>query len=78
MIHYLSNKFTSFLKLIEKAKKIQELKLQKYGVGDRLNATMTKFVLTNIHGWKDKIETENTNINFEQPIISFFDSEDGN
>jgi len=27
----LSNKFTSFLKLIEKAKKIQEIKLKKYG-----------------------------------------------
>lgn len=54
LISYLCNKFTSFLKLIEKASKIQELKLQKYGVGDRLNATMTKFVLINKHDWSEK------------------------
>ena len=59
LISYLCNKFSSFLKLIEKAEKIQELKLQKYGVGDRLNATMTKFVLTNKHGWADRQENNN-------------------
>ena len=49
LIAYLSNKFTSFLKLIERAKKIQEIKLYKFGVGDQLNASMTKFVLINEH-----------------------------
>lgn len=58
LIGYLCRKFTSFLELIEKARKIQELKLQKYGVADRLNATMTKFVLTNKHGWSDKVENK--------------------
>ncbi len=48
-ISYLCKKFTSFSKLIEKAKKIQELKLYKYGVADRLNAQITKFVLINEH-----------------------------
>lgn len=56
LIAYLTHKFTSFSNLIDKAKKIQELKLQKYGVGDRLNATMTKFVLTNQHGWTEKVD----------------------
>lgn len=60
LISYLCKKFSSFLKLIEKAEKIQELKLQKYGVGDRLNATMTKFVLINNHGWTDKMQTDHT------------------
>lgn len=46
---YLCKKFTSFFKLIEKAKKIQELKLYKFGVEDRLNAQITKFVLINEH-----------------------------
>jgi hypothetical protein len=59
LIRYLSNKFSSFSELIKKAKKIQEIKLQKYGVGDRLNATMTKFVLTNIHNWSEKTENKN-------------------
>jgi len=53
LISYLTGKFTSFSKLINKAKKIQELKLVKYGVADRLNATMTKFVLTNNHNYSD-------------------------
>jgi FMN phosphatase YigB (HAD superfamily) len=58
LIAYLSNKFTSFLKLIGKAKKVQEIKLKKYGTADKLNATITKFVLINEHGWRDKQETE--------------------
>lgn len=49
LIGYLCKKFTSFLELIKKAKKIQELKLYKYGIADRLNAQMTKFVLINEH-----------------------------
>ena len=60
LIAYLSNKFTSFLKLIEKAKYIQEIKLKKFGVFDKLNASMTKFTLINNHGWKDKSETDIT------------------
>lgn len=64
LISYLKDKFTSFFKLIEQAEAIQEIKLQKYGVGDRLNSTMTKFVLINKHGWKDKtdITTNGENI----------------
>lgn len=60
VIGYLSDKFSSFSDLIKKAEAIQELKLQKYGVGDRLNATMTKFVLTNIHGWRDSQNIDHT------------------
>lgn len=58
LIGYLCRKFTSFLELIERATKIQEIKLKKYGVFDKLNASMTKFTLMNNHGWKDKNETE--------------------
>lgn len=54
LIGYLTGKFSSFSDRIRKAEKIQELKLQKYGVGDRLNASMTKFVLANKHGWKER------------------------
>lgn len=57
---YLCKKFKPFSELIRKAKKIQELKLQKYGVGDRLNATMTKFVLKNVHGWDDAQSIDHT------------------
>lgn len=57
LIKYLSNKFTSFCELIRKAKKIQEVKLMKFGCFDKLNASMTKFTLINNHNWKDKNET---------------------
>jgi len=70
LISYLSKKFTSFLKLIENAKKIQELKLVKFGVFDKLNATMTKFTLINNHNWKDKQEIEQTAKNDFKIIVS--------
>jgi hypothetical protein len=34
--------------------------------------------IAKIMGVDAPTKSENTNINFEQPIISFFDSEDGN
>lgn len=61
VITYLSEKFTPFSKLIEKAKKIQEIKLKKYGTADKLNAAMTKFVLINEHKWKDQSQIDHTN-----------------
>jgi len=56
LISYLCGKFTTFSKLIERAKKIQEIKLKKYGTADKLNASITKFVLINNHNWRDKSE----------------------
>jgi len=70
LISYLSEKFSSFSNLIAKAKKIQELKLVKYGVGDRLNATMTKFVLINNHDFKDKLDVNQKNLNFEMGALT--------
>lgn len=60
LVWYLKNKFFSFSKLLSKAKKIQETKLVKYGVFDKLNASMTKFTLINNHNWKERSEVENT------------------
>lgn len=58
---YLAGKFSSFSKLMERAKKIQEAKLVKYGVADRLNASMTKFCLINHHGYYDKQLIDHSN-----------------
>jgi len=78
IIPYLSNKFKSFSTLIDDAKNIQEIKLMKYGVLDKLNATMTKLTLINNHKWIDKIETKqeiNQNINLSKiRKISFKDT----
>ena len=51
LIDYLDGKFSSFSKLIEKAKRLQEIKLKKFGCFDKLNATMVKFTLINNHNW---------------------------
>jgi hypothetical protein len=61
LIAYLCKKYTSFLKLINKARKIQEIKLKKYGTADKLNASMTKFVLINNHNWKEQSHIDHTN-----------------
>lgn len=70
LIRHLRDKFTSFYELTEKAKRIQEIKLVKYGVGDRLNATMTKFTLTNNHGWTDSTKNINENINYKEQELT--------
>jgi hypothetical protein len=59
-INYLSKKFTSFSTLIDQAKKIQEIKLKKYGTADKLNASMTKFVLINNHNWREQAHIDHT------------------
>ena len=57
LIAYLSSKFPSFLKVIDRARKIQELKLQKHATLKDTDTGMTKFILINRHDWKDKSET---------------------
>jgi|SRR5690606_30359712 len=73
--NYLASKFTSFSRLYNTAMKIQEVKLKKYGVGDRLNAAMTKFVLINNHGWTDSQKIDHTTggekINEQRVTIKF-------
>ena len=58
LISYLAKKFTSFLKLLCKAKKIQEIKIAKYGLADRLNSNMAKFILSANHGYTEKKSIE--------------------
>lgn len=66
LVEYLKKKFTSFSQLHARAKEIQEIKLVKYGVGDKLNSAMTKFVLTNHHGYSERVEQNQSG---EKPII---------
>ena len=55
---YLSNKYTSCLNLIEKARKIQEVKLKKFGSFDKLNSSIVKFLLSAEHGLTEKKEID--------------------
>ena len=70
-IAYLTHKFSSFCNLLDMAKKLQEIKLKKYGTADKLNAAITKFVLINEHDWKDKRDIE-----MNAGITLHFDKED--
>lgn len=69
LLSYLYNKFPTFLKLIEKSKAIQRVKAEKYGMGDRLNASMVKWFLSNHHGQSDKQQIESNNKNENKIII---------
>jgi hypothetical protein len=69
---YLSEKYLSFSDLIKKAKKIQELKLIKFGIADRLQPTMTIFVLKNHHGYTDRKEFDHLSGGKPiKPVIKF-------
>ena len=56
LISYLSKKFKSFFKLIEKSKKIQEINLKKLGIKNEINPYMARFVLNVDHGLVEKRE----------------------
>jgi len=72
---YLGRKFSSCFDLLNTALKIQEIKLKKFGVFDKLNASVTKFCLINLHDWKDKTENENKNTNeFSEDTIKLLNN----
>lgn len=54
VLAYLSNKFPSFLNLLGKAKKIEEIKIKKFSAFDKLNSTISKFLLSANHGYKER------------------------
>ena len=58
---YLANRFESFSKLLGQCRKIQELKLKKFGSFDKLNASIVKFLLSAEHGLSEKSELKTTN-----------------
>lgn len=60
LIQYLSAKSDYFKNTVSRAKEIQELKLIKFGVADRLQSTMTIFCLKNHHGYKDSHQLDHT------------------
>ena len=53
---YLSSKYERFSHLLGKARKIQELKLKKFGSFDKLNASIVRFLLSAEHGLTEKKE----------------------
>jgi len=60
LISYLANKFSAFSKLLQEAKKIEEIKLKKFGAFDKLNSSITKFLLSAQYGYSEKQIIDNT------------------
>lgn len=69
------DKFNSFSKLIRKAKKKQEFKLAQAGIMGDTIASMTKFVLTNHHDYKDRVESNNNHSINSKDISDIFPEE---
>jgi hypothetical protein len=70
LISYLKDKFPSCFKLYKKAEKIQEIRLTKYALHDKVNAGFAKFILSATHGLKEKTEVEK-NVNLQTNIDPF-------
>ena len=70
LISYLSDKFPSCSNLLKKAEKIQEIRLKKYALADKINAGMSKFLLSAHHGLKEKsdVTSNGQTIQQQQPI----------
>lgn len=78
IIDYLCEKYKLFFNLIKRAKAIQETKLVKFGLADRLQTTMAIFVLKNHHDYKDRKEIDNKSSDGSMtPIVGItFDKRD--
>jgi len=63
IISYLQNKHNIDFNAIKKAKSTIEQRIYKNALNNKYNPTMAIFGLKNNHGWKDKQEIEQTNIN---------------
>lgn len=72
---YLGKKFSSVSKLLGMAKKIQEIKLKKFGIQGALNPQLTKFVLNVEHGMIEKKETGITIDTSSKPDLSKISTE---
>ena len=53
-----ASKSKRFSESLERAKQIQESRIFKGAMSGMFNPTMSKFGLSNCHGWSDKIETK--------------------
>lgn len=78
LVLYLEKKYSEIdFTSIKKAREIVKNRLVNQGLDGDANSTMAIFILKNNHGFRDKIETENTNHNTNKNIEIGFDLEDG-
>ena len=70
LIAYLLDKFPSCSNLYSQARKKQEVRLMKYAAHDKINAGMSKFLLSAKHGLREKsdVTTNNESLNNIDPF----------
>ena len=74
LISYLVRKFPSCLIFYNRAKKIQEVRLMKYAAYDKINAGMSKFLLSAKHGLREKSDVTTDGEKMRQ-VIQWGDKE---
>ena len=74
LISYLVRKFPSCLIFYNRAKKIQEVRLMKYASHDKINAGMSKFLLSAKHGLREKSDVTTDGEKMRQ-VIQWGDKE---
>lgn len=58
------------IQIADTIKEILETRAVKWAITNKLNSTFTIFHLKNNYNWKDKVETDNTNKNYEAKSLS--------
>jgi hypothetical protein len=67
VISELSSKFPKFSETIKGLKRIQEFRINRMALKQKVNPVMAIFLLKNLHGYADKqeVKTENVNYNYD-------------
>ena len=67
---YLAKKFSSFLDILNKCRKIEETKLKKFSAFDKLNASIAKFLLSAEYNYREKsdLTTKGEKIDNKDPL----------
>lgn len=63
----LTSKFPEFSAVIKELKSLQEFRINKLALKQKVNPVMAIFLLKNLHGYADKqeVKTENVNYNYD-------------
>lgn len=65
---YLSKRFSSFLDILNKCRKIEETKLKKFSAFDKLNASIAKFLLSAEYNYREKSDLTTKGESLNIPI----------
>ena len=65
---YLAKKYSSFLEILDTCRKIEETKLKKLSAFDKINASISKFILSAQYNYRDKSDMTTKGESINIPI----------